>query len=76
MAKLSSEKTFTVVHKILYTIHWKTFAVHQAVAIIYCTSQMILSKSLIYCMYVKASNLFKIHNLFKYLEGAYVDFLS
>ena len=24
-----------------YTIHWKTFAVHQAVAIMYCTQQVI-----------------------------------
>ena len=24
-----------------YTIHWKTFAVHHAVAIMYCTQQMI-----------------------------------
>jgi len=26
---------------IKYTIHWKTFAVHQAVAIMYCTQPMI-----------------------------------
>ena len=38
-AKLSRGKTFTVVHK--NTIHWKTFAVHQAHAIMYCTQQMI-----------------------------------
>ena len=24
-----------------YTIHWKTFAMHQAVAIMYCTQQVI-----------------------------------
>ena len=24
-----------------YTIHWKTFAVHQAMAIMYCTQQVI-----------------------------------
>ena len=24
-----------------YTIHWKTFTVHQAVAIMYCTQQVI-----------------------------------
>ena len=39
MAKLSRGKTFAVVHK--HTIHWKTFAVHQAHAIMYCTQQII-----------------------------------
>ena len=28
-----------------YTIHWKTFAVHQAVGIMYCTQQVIQGKN-------------------------------
>ena len=44
MAKLSRGKTFAVVHK--HTIHRKTFAVHQAQAIMYCTQQMIQGENL------------------------------
>ena len=39
MAKLSSEETFAVVHKIHYSL--ENFAVHQAVAVMYCTQQVI-----------------------------------
>ena len=39
MAKLSRGKLSQLRTK--HTIHWKTFAVHQAHAIMYCTQQMI-----------------------------------
>ena len=41
MAKLLRGKTFAVVRKIYHSVHWKAFAVHQAVAIMYCTQQVI-----------------------------------
>ena len=44
MAKLSSGKTFAVVRKIHYLL--KYFAVHQAVAIMYCTQQVIQGENL------------------------------
>ena len=43
-AKLSSGKIFTVVRKIHYSL--ETFAVHQAVAIMYCTQQVIQREDL------------------------------
>ena len=41
--KFFEGKTFTIWTK--HTVHWKTFAVHQAKAIMYCTQQMILGEN-------------------------------
>ena len=49
-----------------YTIHWKTFAVHQAAAIIYCTEQVILG---IGRKTVKTAKAFPLKSFAVYIPG-------